>query len=92
MRGPIFAFGFGCVIVYQFFLKNGAFFKKKEPEHDDSGLGELTSKLKTAMQKKGKKITPKMEKDLFEIDSMLNSVGNMGNNLDKMDRGFKGMK
>jgi hypothetical protein len=62
--------------------KENALCKKKQPKSENDGLGELTSKLKTAMAKKGKKITPKMEKELRDIDDMLNNVGSMGNDLD----------
>jgi hypothetical protein len=41
------------------------------------------------MAKKGKKITPKMEKELKDIDAMLNNVGAMGDDVDQMASGLK---
>ena len=78
LRGPILAFVFGLVLIYQLFLKENALFgpkRRKAPQND--GLGELTSKLKQAMTKKGKNLTPKMESELREIDSMLNGLGSL---------------
>lgn len=80
LRGPLLAFAFGLVILYQLFWKENALFKKKVKKEDD-GLGELASKLKSAMLKKGKKISPKMENELREIDSMLDNVSNVGKNI-----------
>ena len=61
-------------MVYQLFLKENALFGRKRRQPQDDGLGDLTSKLKQAVLKKGKNLTPKMESELREIDSMLNGV------------------
>lgn len=64
LKGPMTALSLGVVFAYQLFFKKGAIFGKKDlgsDKFDNNEISEISESLKKSFQKKGQKITPKMQ-------------------------------
>ena len=78
-RFPMFLVSIAIVILWQFFKKSGS------PQGNASGkVKENDSELLKQFSKDPRKMTPKMKKDLLEIEGMMKEMKSLGDGLKNM--------